>query len=56
MRYIQISFLPPDLYDRFLQWLIDDSIWHTRLPDSHFTTHIRMSDEDAIIAKLKFEL
>ena len=55
MIYIDMQHLPVDLYNRILQWLVDDHIdyTYTMCDDDFVIDRVTISDEDAIIMRLK---
>ena len=57
MRYIDMKLLSPELYNRILHWLIDDNIEYTyELNEDDFIVIVNISDEDAIIMRLKLSI
>jgi len=59
MRYIEMDRLPSGIYNKIVQWLVDDNIEHTYTmddPDDIVVKRIDISDEDAIIMRLKLDL
>lgn len=51
--------LPSGIYNKIVQWLVDDNIEHTYTmddPDDIVVKRIDISDEDAIIMRLKLDL
>lgn len=55
MVYIEMKRLPLPMYNTILQWLSDDKIQYTytMCEDDFVVDRIDMSDEDAIIMRLK---
>jgi len=58
MRYIDMKHLPPELYNKILQWLVDDHIDYTyeMSEDDFIIDRVDISDEDAIIMRLKLSI
>ena len=52
-----MKLLSPELYNRILHWLIDDNIEYTyELNEDDFIVIVNISDEDAIIMRLKLSI
>jgi hypothetical protein len=58
MRYIDMQHLPVDMYNKILGWLCDDHIeyTYTMCDDDFVIDRVEMSDEDAIIMRLKLNI